>query len=151
MSKNVEIWSDGGARPNPGPGGWAFVLKFNDIRSEVSGTEPNTTNNRMEIVAAIKALEALTEPCVVTLHTDSTYLRDSIEKGWVNNWKRNNWVMEEGKQRPNRDLWEALLVLTAKHKVTFVKVKAHADNENNNRCDELVGLACNKAANAKGD
>lgn len=148
MSKTVEIWTDGGCRPtNPGPGGWAAVLRFGESRKEMSGTLAHTTNNRMEILAAIKALEALDERCDVLLYTDSTYLRDSMEKGWVVRWQKKNWKMDDHQERPNRDLWKRLLIQTAKHNVTFVKVKAHSDNADNNRCDEMVGEACRLAAN----
>ncbi len=139
---HVIIYTDGGAAPNPGLGGWAAILyspEHNKTR-EIYGAEPNTTNNRMELTAAIKALEALKVPCDVDLHTDSAYLQNSFVKGWLYNWKRKGWK-RHGEDIPNRDLWERLDSLTRTHHVTWHWVKGHAYDERNNRCDALVHKA----------
>ena len=136
--KTVTIYTDGACSKNPGPGGWAAVLMYGSARKEISGGEAQTTNNRMEITAAIKGLEALKEICAVELYTDSAYLRDAYLKGWIFNWLRNGWKKTNKDPVENQDLWEKLLALTKKHKVSWHKVKGHADNEYNNRCDELA-------------
>ena len=143
MLNHVIIYTDGGASPNPGLGGWAAVLysPSHDATREIYGSEPDTTNNRMELTAAIKALEALKKPCEVDLHTDSSYLQNAFVKRWLSNWKRKNWKTSTGSDVLNRDLWERLLELTKIHKVHWHWVKGHADDEKNNRCDELVRLA----------
>ena len=142
MNTHVIIYTDGGASPNPGTGGWAAVLYSPqyDKKREIYGGEHNTTNNRMEITAAIKALEALKFPCDVDLYTDSAYLQNTFAKKWIENWQKNNWKNTSGPVL-NRDLWEKLLELTKIHNVTWHHVKGHADNELNNRCDELVKRA----------
>ena len=143
MKPRVIIYTDGGASPNPGLGGWAAILyspAHNKTR-EIYGAEDKTTNNRMELTAAIKALEALKFPCEVDLHTDSEYLHNAFVKHWLDNWQRKNWKTSNGKGVLNRDLWEELLRLTKIHSVNWHWVKGHADNENNNRCDELVQKA----------
>ncbi len=139
MAPHVIIYTDGGASPNPGKGGWAAVLysPVHDKKREISGGEPDTTNNRMEITAAIKALEALKTPCDVDLYTDSSYLQNTFEKRWIYKWQKNNWKTLKGDVL-NRDLWEILFKLTEIHNVTWHHVKGHADDELNNRCDELV-------------
>ena len=133
----VDIYTDGACSGNPGPGGWAAILKKGEIEKEISGAEAMTTNNRMELTAAIKALEELKRPCAVTLYSDSRYLVDSVTKGWVFSWQKKNWI-KQGKSVPNTDLWLRLLGLLETHEVRFVWVKGHASNPYNNRCDELA-------------
>ncbi|MBQ7558723.1 MAG: ribonuclease HI [Synergistaceae bacterium] len=142
MKPHVIIYTDGGASPNPGTGGWAAVLysPVHKAKREIYGGERDTTNNRMEITAAIKALEALKTPCDVDLYTDSSYLQNTFAKKWIYNWKKNGWKTTSGAVL-NRDLWEKLLELTKIHNVTWHHVKGHADDELNNRCDELVHRA----------
>lgn len=143
MNPHVIIYTDGGAAPNPGLGGWAAVLysPAHDAEREIYGAERNTTNNRMELTAAIKALEALKTSCYVDLHTDSAYLQNAFVKGWLRKWQRNNWKNSAGDDVLNRDLWEELLRLTKIHRVKWHWVKGHAEDERNNRCDELVRRA----------
>lgn len=140
----VHIYTDGGCSPNPGPGGWAAVLlavEQGNKRRELSGAEPDTTNNRMELTAAIKALEALKKPCRIVLHTDSQYLRNAFTAGWLDNWQNNGWRTSGKKPVQNADLWQRLLELDSRHTITWEWVKGHADNDENNRCDELVQVA----------
>lgn len=134
----VIIYTDGACSGNPGPGGWGAVLRFGQHKKELSGYEENTTNNRMEIMAAIQALEALKQPCVVDLYSDSAYLVNAWEKNWLVGWQRNGWRNSQKKPVENQDLWQRLLAVCAKHKVNWHKVKGHADNPWNNRCDELA-------------
>ena len=146
--KQVTIYTDGACSGNPGPGGWGAVLMFNGFRKEMSGYEPHTTNNRMEMTAAIEALSALKEPCAVSLHSDSSYLVNAFEQHWLDNWRRRNWIKSDKKPVENVDLWQRLLELTGVHAVTWIKVKGHADNVENNRCDELAMLAIRQARDA---
>ena len=136
--KKVNIYTDGACRGNPGHGGWGAVLVYGSIEKELSGGDPNTTNNRMELSAVIAALSALKEPCEVTLTTDSQYVVNAIEKGWLAGWQKNNWRKSDKKEVLNLDLWRALLVLLDKHKVSFVWVKGHAGHPYNERCDKLA-------------
>ena len=136
--KQVEIFTDGACSGNPGPGGWGTVLRFGAHEKELSGGEANTTNNRMELTAVIEGLKALKEPCLVTLTTDSKYVCDSITKNWVYGWKKRGWKKSDGKPALNVDLWEQLLPLLERHKVTFVWVKGHAGHPENERCDQLA-------------
>jgi ribonuclease HI len=136
--KHVYIHTDGACSGNPGPGGWAAILKYGKHERELSGGEPQTTNNRMELTAAIKALEALTEPCLVTLYSDSKYLIDGMTKGWAKSWRKNNWIKSDKKPALNPDLWERLLDLCERHKVEFVWVRGHDGDEYNERCDRLA-------------
>lgn len=136
--KTVSIYTDGACSGNPGPGGYGVVLLYGDKRKELSCGFRLTTNNRMEVLAAIKGLEALKEPCKVNLYSDSKYLVDAIEKGWVAKWKKNNWMRNKSDRAVNVDLWERLLVQLDKHEVTFIWVKGHASNPENNRCDKLA-------------
>ena len=136
--KHVDIYTDGACKHNPGPGGWGSIIVFKGIEKEMSGGEAHTTNNRMELTAVISALEALKEPCEVTLTSDSKYVIDSIEKGWVYGWKKRGWVKSDKSPALNPDLWEQLLGLLAVHKVSFVWVKGHAGHPYNERCDELA-------------
>ncbi|MDT3698658.1 MAG: ribonuclease HI [Thermincola sp.] len=136
--KQVIIYTDGACSKNPGPGGWGAILQFGPHSREISGFEPNTTNNRMELTAAVKALEALKEPCSIALHSDSAYLINTFQQGWLTKWQLNGWRTANKGPVENQDLWRKLLDLAAKHQVKWVKVKGHADNEYNNRCDKLA-------------
>lgn len=138
MKKQVEIFTDGACSGNPGPGGWGAVLRYGNIEKELSGGERETTNNRMELTAAIMALRALKEPCNVTLTTDSKYLADGIGKGWAESWRKNGWRKADKKPALNTDLWEELLELFEKHSVTIVWVKGHNGHPENERCDALA-------------
>lgn len=143
MKPHVIIYTDGGASPNPGLGGWAAILYSpeHDAEREIYGAENGTTNNRMELTAAIRALEALKTPCEVDLHTDSAYLQNAFAQKWLDNWKRNGWKNSSGKDVLNRDLWERLDELTGIHSVQWHWVKGHSYDKRNNRCDELVHIA----------
>lgn len=138
MLKKVEIWTDGACSGNPGPGGWAAILLYKGVKKEISGGEMLTTNNIMEIKAVILGLRALKEKCSVTIYSDSAYVVNAITQGWLNNWIANNYKTADKKEVKNRELWEELHELMLFHQVEFVKVKGHADNANNNRCDELA-------------
>lgn len=138
MLKKVEIWTDGACSGNPGPGGWAAILLYKGVTKELSGGEILTTNNIMEIKAVILGLRALKEKCSVTIYSDSAYVVNAITQGWLNNWIANNYKTADKKEVKNRELWEELHELMQFHQVEFVKVKGHADNANNNRCDELA-------------
>ncbi len=146
--KDVIIYTDGACSGNPGPGGWGSVLLYGGFRREMSGFEPETTNNRMELTAAIRALRALREPCRVTLYSDSSYLVDAFRKGWLASWQKRGWVKSDKKPVLNRDLWEELLALADTHEIRWVHVRGHADNAENNRCDQLATGAI-AAARAK--
>ena len=136
--KTVTLYTDGACSGNPGPGGWGAILEFMGIEKELSGGEANTTNNRMELTAVIQGLKALKEPCIVELYSDSKYVIDALQKGWAWGWKKKNWVKSDKKPALNPDLWEQLLELTGKHQMRYHWVKGHAENEYNNRCDELA-------------
>lgn len=136
--KKVEIYTDGACRGNPGRGGWGAILKYGKFEREISGGERSTTNNRMELTAAIEALKMLKEPCSVTLTSDSKYMIDAIEKKWIDSWKKKGWRKADGKEVLNIDLWEKLLEQLAIHEVTFVWVHGHAGHKYNERCDELA-------------
>ena len=136
--KKVEIFTDGACSGNPGPGGWGAVLRYGSVEKELSGGEKETTNNRMELSAVIAALEALKEPCEVTLCSDSKYVIDAVTKGWAKNWRKNNWIKSDKKPALNIDLWERLLCLLEKHDVSFVWIKGHAGHPENERCDKLA-------------
>ncbi|MDD7271199.1 MAG: ribonuclease HI [Spirochaetales bacterium] len=135
--KKVLIYTDGACSGNPGPGGWGAILKYGEAEKEISGGEALTTNNRMELTAAIMALSALKESCEVDLYSDSKYLIDSFSKGWVYSWQKAGFK-KKGKDVPNTDLWIKLLQLFNIHKVNLIWVKGHAENEYNNRCDKLA-------------
>jgi ribonuclease HI len=139
----VRIFTDGACKGNPGDGGWGAVLKYGSATKEISGFCPNTTNNRMELTAVIQALYALKEPCDVVLTTDSQYVVNSIEKGWVEKWKANGWRKPDRKPAQNSDLWEELLSLLKVHKVKFEWIKGHNGHEENERCDQLAVDAYN--------
>jgi len=134
----VLIYTDGACSGNPGPGGWGVVLIAGGQRKELQGGEPLTTNNRMEMMAAIKGLEALNRSCAVTIYSDSAYLVNAFNQGWLNNWQRNGWRTSKKEPVVNQDLWQRLLELVATHQTSWIKVKGHSDNEYNNRCDQLA-------------
>lgn len=139
--KEVTIYTDGACSGNPGPGGWGVVLLYQGNRKELSGYQPETTNNRMELFAAIQGLSALKESCIVNLYSDSSYLINAFEKHWIDNWQRNGWKTSAKQPVENQDLWKLLLIHVRKHQVRFIKVKGHSDNVNNNRCDEMAVAA----------
>ena len=139
--KTVTIYTDGACSGNPGPGGWGAILRYNEVEKELSGGEEHTTNNRMELLGVIRALEVLREPCVVELWSDSKYVIDGLSKGWAEGWKKRGWVKSDKKPALNPDLWDRLLDLTAKHEMRYHWVRGHADNEYNNRCDALAVAA----------
>ena len=145
--KQVTIYTDGACSGNPGPGGWGAILEWNGREKELSGGERETTNNRMELSGVIFALSALKEPCAVDLYTDSKYVFDAVDKGWVYTWRKNGWRKADKKPALNVDLWERLLPLLEKHRVTWHWVKGHAENEKNNRCDALAVAQSRKFAN----
>lgn len=136
--KKVILYTDGACSGNPGPGGYAAILIYNNIEKEVVGGQKDTTNNKMEMMAVIKGLEMLKEPCEVEVYSDSAYVVNSIEKGWIYSWRKNGWKKADKKEVKNIDLWERLLKQLEIHKVTFNKVKGHAQDELNNRCDKLA-------------
>ncbi len=136
--KQVTIYTDGACSGNPGPGGWGAILEYKGTQKELSGGERETTNNRMELLGVISALEALREPCQVELFSDSKYIVDGINQGWAEKWRQNGWMRNKKEKALNPDLWERLLNLLSAHEVTFNWVKGHASNEKNNRCDELA-------------
>ena len=135
---DVTIYTDGACSGNPGPGGWAAILIAGNYKKELSGGEANTTNNRMELAGVINGLRALTRPCNVTIFSDSAYVVNAFNQNWIDKWMKNGWKNSAKAEVANSDLWKELAVLTATHKVTFSKVKGHADDELNNRCDELA-------------
>jgi len=139
--KEVTIYTDGACSENPGPGGWGAILMYDGHSKEISGAENLTTNNRMELTAAIEALSKLKYPCKVLLYSDSAYLVNCFNNRWYVSWQRNGWKNSKGQPVENQDLWKRLLELLEKHDVTFIKVKGHSDNEWNNRCDELARAA----------
>ncbi len=136
----VEIWTDGGCKPNPGPGGWAAILRFGTAERELSGAEPATTNNRMELTAAAEALEALTRPCTVVLHTDSEYLRNGITR-WTTGWVRRRWRNAAGDPVANIDLWQRILAAAQRHEIDWRWVRGHAGDVMNERADVLATQA----------
>ena len=136
--KTVTLYTDGACSGNPGPGGWGAILEYAGTEKELSGGEAETTNNRMELTGVITALGALKEPCIVELYSDSKYVIDALQKGWVYGWKKKGWIKSDKKPALNVDLWEKLLPLVEKHEVRYHWVKGHAENEKNNRCDQLA-------------
>jgi ribonuclease HI len=141
MKKKVTIYTDGACSGNPGKGGWGALLMYGSQCREISGYEPATTNNRMELTAAIEGLDALKEPCMVDLYSDSAYLVNAMNQGWLKRWTANSWMTAAKKSVENIDLWKKILKLVTLHEVAFHKVKGHSDNPYNNRCDELARLA----------
>ncbi|SFI10335.1 RNase HI [Tindallia magadiensis] len=142
--KKVEIYTDGGALGNPGKGGYGAILVYGEHRKEIAGGYQHTTNNRMEMMACIKALETLKEPCEVDIFSDSKYLVDSVMKGWAKRWQANNWKRNKKDKAENSDLWKKLLELLEMHKVTLHWVKGHNGHPENERCDEMVKEAADK-------
>ncbi len=139
--EKITIYTDGACSGNPGPGGWGCILMHNGNKKELSGGSKDTTNNIMEITATIEALKALKFPCEVDLYSDSAYVVNAFNQGWIYNWLKKGWKTAGGEPVKNKELWVTLYELTKIHKVTFHKVKGHADNEYNNRCDELARAA----------
>lgn len=136
--KTVDIYTDGACTNNPGDGGYCAILIYNGIEKIVSGNEEMTTNNRMELLAVIKGLEALKEKCNVNVYSDSQYVVDAFNQGWIFSWVQNKWKTVGKKDVKNVDLWIKLFALYNEHKITFIKVKGHSDNEYNNRCDKIA-------------
>ncbi len=137
MTEAVEVWTDGACSGNPGPGGWGVILSYKGKQKELSGGEAMTTNNRMELMGAIAALESLTRPCTVALHTDSQYLRQGIT-AWIHGWKKNGWKTADRKPVKNEELWKRLDAALKQHKIEWKWVKGHAGDEMNERADELA-------------
>ena len=142
--KKVVIFTDGACKGNPGPGGWGAILRYKQNEREISGGEANTTNNRMELTAVIKALEMLKEPCEVTLYSDSQYICNALTKGWAKKWKANGWMRNKKEKALNPELWEVLLKLYDIHKVEIIWVKGHAGHPENERCDQLAVAAAQR-------
>ena len=138
MTQMVEIYTDGACSGNPGPGGWAAILMARGHEKEISGGETSTTNNRMEMQAVIEALRRLKRPCQVKIYSDSAYVVSAFNQGWIRNWQRNGWQNAAKDPVSNRDLWEKLLEAARPHQIQWIKVKGHADNKLNNRCDQLA-------------
>lgn len=136
--KEVVVYTDGACSGNPGPGGWAAVLIYNEVEKEIWGGEDHTTNQRMELRAAVEALKALKEPCRVRLYSDSAYLVNAFQKGWLRKWQHNGWKTSGKDPVGNKDLWEDLLLLSDKHRVEWLKVAGHSNNKYNDRCDTLA-------------
>ena len=139
--KEIDIYTDGACSGNPGPGGRGAVLIYQENKKQLSGYQPEDTNNRMELFAAIQGLSALKESCVVNLYSDSSYLVNAFEKHWIEKWQRNGWKTSTKSPVENQDLWKLLLIHVRKHQVRFIKVKGHSDNQYNNRCDEMAVAA----------
>ena len=142
--KKITIYTDGACSGNPGPGGWGAILEYKGVRKEISGGEAETTNNRMELMGIIRALEQLKEPCDITFCSDSKYVMDGLSKGWAKGWKARGWVKSDKKPALNPDLWDELLRLTEIHTLHYHWVKGHADTVENNRCDELAVMESRK-------
>lgn len=140
----VILYTDGACSGNPGPGGWGALLIWNGKRKELSGGEPNSTNNRMEMRAVIEGLKALNKPCHVKVHSDSALIINAFTKGWIENWQSKGWKKADKKPVENRELWEEMLKAAKRHKVSWIKVKGHSDDELNNRVDELAVLESQK-------
>lgn len=136
--KEVTIYTDGACSGNPGPGGWGAILMYGDKSKEISGASENTTNNIMEITAVIEALKLLKVECDVKLYSDSAYVVNAFNQGWIYNWLKKDWKTADGSDVKNKEIWQEIYKLTKKHKVNFNKVKGHSDVELNNRCDELA-------------
>jgi ribonuclease HI len=146
MLKEVDIYTDGACSGNPGPGGWGAVLSYQGGQKELSGGASMTTHNRMEMTAAICALQALKEPCAVQLRSDSAYLVNAFNLGWLDHWQKNGWRTAKNEMVENQDLWRLLLELSQTHRIRWVKVKGHANDVMNNRCDRLAVEAARAAA-----
>ena len=144
MKDEVTIYTDGACSGNPGPGGWGTILSARGVKKELSGGERSTTNNRMELTAVIRGLQALKRPCKVTVVTDSKYVADAVTLGWAKKWKAQGWMRNKKEKALNPDLWEELLTLLSVHEVTFSWVKGHAGHPENERCDKLAVAARRK-------
>ncbi len=142
--ENVTIYTDGACSGNPGPGGWGAILMYKDVKKEISGGSPETTNNIMELTAVIEGLKMLKFPCKVNLYSDSAYVVNAFEQKWIYGWMKNGWKTSGKTPVKNKELWQQLYSLTKEHEVTFIKVKGHSDNEYNNRCDELARSEINR-------
>lgn len=142
--KKVIIYTDGACSGNPGPGGWGAILMYGNNKKEISGAQKDTTNNIMEITAVLEALKMLKEKCEVEVFSDSAYVVNAFNQDWIYNWQKNNWKTASKEPVKNRELWEELYLLTQKHKIEFIKVKGHSDNEYNNKCDLLATTAIKK-------
>lgn len=142
--EEVTIYTDGACSGNPGPGGWGTILMCKNASKEISGGSKNTTNNIMEITAVIEGLKLLKYPCKVTLYSDSAYVVNAFNQGWIYNWVKKNWKTAGNEPVKNKELWQKLYNLTKVHEVKFIKVKGHSDNEFNNKCDELARNAIKK-------
>ncbi len=136
--EKVIIYTDGACSGNPGPGGWGAILMYKDTKKEISGGKKDTTNNVMELTAALEALKLLKFPCEVELYSDSAYLVNGFNQGWIYGWQKNSWKNSSKEPVKNKEIWEEIYIMTQKHKVKFIKVKGHSDNEFNNRCDEMA-------------
>lgn len=143
-SKDIIIYSDGACLGNPGPGGWAAILLWNNHHKEISGGFAHTTNNRMEIMAVLEALRTLKQPCSIVINTDSRYLHDAVEKKWIQKWQKNGWKTTDKKPVKNQDLWEQLSSFLDQHQIRFQWVKAHDGQKENERCDQLAKQAANQ-------
>ncbi len=141
MMKEVIIYTDGACSYNPGPGGWGAVLLYKGNEKRISGYEPETTNNRMELTAVLEAIKAIKEPCSLVIHTDSAYIHNAFTQKWIDKWLANGWKNASKQPVENQDLWKAILKASAEHQVTYKKVKGHATDKYNNICDELARKA----------
>lgn len=135
---NIIIYTDGACSGNPGKGGWGAILIYGDVKKEISGSDKDTTNNKMELTAPIEALKLLKRPCNVKIYSDSNYLIKAFNEGWIYKWQKNGWKTSTKQDVKNRDLWEKIYEYTLIHKIEWIKVKGHSDNEFNNRCDEMA-------------
>ncbi len=144
--KEIQIFSDGACSGNPGPGGWGAILRYKEIEKELSGGEPETTNNRMELMGVIAALESLKEPCQVKVFTDSQYIAKAFTENWLANWQKNGWKTAGKKAVKNRELWERLLAQSAIHKLEWQWIRGHAGHPENERCDQLAVAARDRFA-----
>lgn len=136
--EEVIIYTDGACSGNPGPGGWGAILMYGDYKKEISGANPSTTNNIMELTAVVEALKLIKFPCSIQVYSDSAYVINGFSQGWIYNWIKKGWKTADGSPVKNKDLWQALYQFTQTHKIEFIKVKGHSDNDYNNRCDELA-------------
>lgn len=136
--KSIQLFTDGACSGNPGPGGWAAILKYKNYTKEFVGGDKHTTNNRMEMMAIIEGLKKLNQPCNVSIYTDSAYIYNAFNNGWIRNWEKNNWLKSDNKPVLNQDLWELMISIMTKHTCTWVKVKGHSGHPENERCDQLA-------------
>lgn len=136
--KKIDIYTDGACSGNPGPGGWGAILMYNENVKEIGGSEKETTNNKMELMAVIKALESIKYKCEIDIYSDSAYVVNAFNKGWIESWQKNGWRNSSKEEVKNKEMWEELLKQVEKHKINFIKVKGHSDNQYNNRCDEIA-------------